>query len=278
MPQALRFQTFPFWAFPFRPVRLVLALTGALVIGGYFGPAQAQSSPQSSAPAESRSAFTPEQRAEIVRILRDALQRDPSILRDAITVMQADDAKRQDETTRAAIVAQHDALYSSVDPSVGDPKADVTIIEFFDTRCPYCRRLEPTMANFLNSDSRVRLVYKDMPILGPASVLGSRALLAAQRQGGYDKLRTAIMQAPPDTTIEMIQQAAEAAGLDWNRLHKDMDDPAVQARLDANVRLARELGIQGTPALVIGEAMIPGAVDVADIKQAVAEARATAKN
>ena len=119
------------------------------------------------------------------------------------------------------------------------------------------------MAELLARDHGVRLVYKDLPILGPASVLGSKALLAAQKQGGYEKLRAAIMAAPPQTTEAIIQEAAQRLGLDWKRLRHDMDDPAIQARI----------GIEGTPALVIGGDLIPGAVDLADLRKAVTTAR-----
>jgi protein-disulfide isomerase len=207
--------------------------------------------------------FTPAQRAEIVQILRDALKQDPSILRDAVAAMQADEGDHQ----RAALVAAKDALIDPADPVGGNPKGDVTIVEFFDTRCPYCRKLEPTMADLLTRDHGVRLVYKDLPILGPASVLGSKALLAAQKQGA------AIMTAPPQTTEAIIQDAAQRLGLDWKRLRHDMDDPAIQARIDANLKLARSVGIEGTPALVIGGELIPGAVDLAELRKAVTTAR-----
>jgi protein-disulfide isomerase len=213
--------------------------------------------------------FTPVQRAEIVQILRDALKQDPSILRDAVAAMQADEGDHQ----RAALAAVKDTLVDPADPVGGNPKGDVTIVEFFDTRCPYCRKLEPTMADLLSRDHGVRLVYKDLPILGPASVLGSKALLAAQKQGGYEKLRAAIMAAPPQTTEAIIQEAAQRLGLDWKRLRHDMDDPAIQARIDTNLKLARSVGIEGTPALVIGGDLIPGAVDLADLRKAVTTAR-----
>ncbi|HEX3404522.1 MAG TPA: DsbA family protein [Acetobacteraceae bacterium] len=217
--------------------------------------------------------FTPAQRAEIVQILRDALKQDPSILRDAVTAMQADDGDRQQVASRAALAAAKDTLIDAADPVGGNPRGDVTIVEFFDTRCPYCRRLEPTMAELLARDHGVRLVYKDLPILGPASVLGSKALLAAQKQGGYEKLRDAIMAAPPDTTKAMIQETAQKLGLDWKRLEHDMDDPAIATRIKANLVLAHAIGIEGTPALVIGGEMIPGAVDTAELTKAVATAR-----
>jgi protein-disulfide isomerase len=259
--------------------RLVL-LAAALSAGMAAGPAPDAAPPAAAGtPAISMppGSFTPAQRAEIVAIVRDALKQDPSILRDAVAALQADTASQQAAASRAAITAQHAALSDPADPAIGNPKGDVTIVEFFDTRCPYCRHLDPTVSQFLQQDPGVKLVFKDLPILGPASLLGSKALLAAQRQGGYEKLRTAIMQAPPDTTMDMIKSLALSAGLDWPRLQRDMNDPAIQARLSANVQLAHDLGIEGTPAMVIGDQLIPGAVDVADLQKAVSDAR-TAKN
>lgn len=215
--------------------------------------------------------FTPAQRAEIVATVRDALKQDPSILRDAVVALQADESERSQAATRAAIAQTQ--LVTPADPAVGDPNGDVTIVEFFDTRCPYCRKLEPVMDSFLAKDHRVRLVFKDLPILGPASVLGTKALLAAQKQNAYSKMREAVMKMPPDTTLPQIEAAARGLGLDWPRMSKDMADPAIQSRIDANLKLAHALGIQGTPALVIGNDLIPGAVDLQELQKAVAAAR-----
>jgi protein-disulfide isomerase len=213
--------------------------------------------------------FTPAQRAEIVQIMRDALKKDPSILRDAVSAMQDEDSQQQ----RAKIASLGGKLVSADDPVGGNPTGDVTIVEFFDTRCPYCRKMEPTMTQLLARDHGVRLVYKDLPILGPPSVLGSKALLAAQKQGGYEKLRAAIMSAPPQTTKPMIKDAAVKLGLDWPRLEHDMDDPAIAAQLDGNVKLARSIGVDGTPALVIGGDLLPGAMELGDLQEAVTAAR-----
>ena len=221
--------------------------------------------------------FTPAQRAEIIAIVRDALKHDPSILRDAVTALQADDGARQAAESQAVLAAHRDALVTPADPVAGNPHGDVTIVEFFDTRCPYCRRMEPVMEQFLAQDHGVKLVYKDLTILGSASVLGSKALLAAQEQGGYDKLRAAVMQLPPDTTLPMIQTAAERLGLDWGKLLHAMDSPAVQQRIDANLKLARALDIEGTPALVIGDTMVPGALDLAELQKDVAAERDSPK-
>lgn len=221
--------------------------------------------------------FTPAQRAEIVQILRDALVHDPSILRDAVASLQADDDRRHAAAAASAIAQEKSALLADpADPVAGNPKGDVTIVEFYDTRCPYCRTMRPVVDKLLQSDPKLRLVFKDIPVLGPASVLEARALLAAQRQGGYLKLQAALMEAPPSATMDTVHQAAEQVGLDWARLSKDMDDKAIKQRLNANLALANKLGIQGTPAYVVGTEMIPGAVQLADLQAVVAEARKAA--
>ncbi len=215
--------------------------------------------------------FTPAQRAEIVAVVRDALKKDPSILRDAVVALQADETERSQAASRAAIAQNQ--LVTPADPSVGNANGDITIVEFFDTRCPYCRKLDPVMDSFLSKDRKVRLVYKDLPILGPGSVMGTKALLAAQKQNAYAMMREAVMKLPRDTTLPQIEATARGLGLDWPQMEKDMADPAIQARIDANLKLAQELGIQGTPALIVGNELIPGAIDLQELQKAVADAR-----
>ncbi|MEO9191290.1 MAG: DsbA family protein [Acetobacteraceae bacterium] len=228
-------------------------------------------------PLARAASFTPAQRAEIVGILRDALKMDPSILRDEEQALQADDHARQDQASHAAIARDHDALVSDpADPVAGNPAGDVTVVEFYDTRCPYCRRMLPTMAALLKAEPNVRLVYKDLPILGPSSVLEASALLAAQRQGGYSRLRQAFMHATGGSTLQSIRAEADRQGLDGARLLRDMDDPAIRARLDANLKLAHDLDVEGTPVLIVGNQMVVGAVDLADLRAAIAKARSGA--
>jgi len=130
------------------------------------------------------------------------------------------------------------------------------------------------MARLLAQDHSVRLVYKDLPVLGPASVLAAHALLAAQQQNGYDKLRAALMHAPPEYTKEQVLAIARKVGLDVDRLARDMDDPAIATRLDANLALATALGIDGTPALVVGDVLVPGAIELSELEKDIATARA----
>ena len=216
--------------------------------------------------------FTPAQRDEIVSILRDALKRDPSILRDAVTALQADDEHRTERATTDALARLGNGLVDPADAVEGNARGDVTMVEFYDTRCPYCRRMLPEMAELLKEEPGLKLVMKDLPILGPASQLESRALLAAQRQGGYFRLRDALMTGPASTP-DSLRDTATRLGLDGNRLLRDMDDPAIKARLAANVDMARQIGIQGTPAMIVGHQFIAGAADIEDLRHAIALAR-----
>jgi protein-disulfide isomerase len=240
-----------------------LALLGGLLAGLAVLPAAAQVG-----------AFTPAQRTEIVQIIRQALRQDPSILRDAISALQDDEAQRKETATERAIGGLQAALVGNpADPEAGNPKGDVTVVEFYDVRCPYCRRMVPVMAELLKHDPRVRLVFKDIPILGPGSVLGAKALLAAQNQGGYTRLHALLMTGNPNIDTDRLKQASERAGLDWARLQRDMDSTAVAERIKANLALAHQLSINGTPAYVIGRQLLPGAVELADLQEAVAAAR-----
>ena len=159
------------------------------------------------------------------------------------------------------------------DPVAGNPAGDVTVVEFYDVRCPYCRRMLPVVAELLRRDPGVRFVYKDFPILGPASTLAARALLAAHKQGGYLKMHTALMTGAPALDQDGLRAATGRAGLDWERLQRDMNDPEIAARIAANLALGKRLEIQGTPAYIIGDQVLPGAVEVADLLAAVAVAR-----
>lgn len=219
--------------------------------------------------------LTPDQREEVVRILRNALVNDPSILRDALAALQEAEDRARAEARRAAIRAEAAALLRDpADPVRGNPAGDVTIVEFFDVRCGFCRRLHPELEALIAADPGVRVVMKDLPILGPQSVVAARALLAAHRQGGYARLYDALMRLRGEPTEAAIQAEARRLGLDWARLRRDMDDPAISARLEGTLDLARRLGIEGTPALVIGDTLIPGAVDRATLARTVAEVRA----
>ncbi|NDG48281.1 MAG: DsbA family protein [Rhodospirillales bacterium] len=218
--------------------------------------------------------LTEAQRAEVLALLRRALAEDPSILRDALAAMDSAEQAATAETQRRAIRAQADALLrDAADPVRGNAGGAITIVEFFDARCGYCRAMHATLEEMLRRNRDVRLVLKDMPILGPNSLLASRALLAAQRQGRYLPLHDALMRLREEVNEAVLRREAERLGLDWPRLRREMDEPAITRRIEANLALARALDIQGTPALVIGDSIIPGAMQLAQLEAAIAAIR-----
>jgi protein-disulfide isomerase len=219
--------------------------------------------------------FTAEQRAAIVDILREALVADPTILRDAVTALQEAEQREAAAAQAQAMVAREaELLRNPADPVLGNPNGDVTVVEFYDYRCPYCRRAHPEVRALLASDRNVRYVAKELPILGPASQVAARIALAAHRQGKWEAVNMRLMNLPGEPTEANMIAAAAVAGADVSRLRQDMQDPAIATQLTANLALARALGITGTPAFVIGGRITPGAVDRAELARLVAAARA----
>jgi len=219
-------------------------------------------------------AFTPAQRQEIIRIVREALKADPSILRDAVTSLQSDNAAREAADTKSRLTAAHKELIDKPgDPVAGNPAGDVTIVEFYDPRCPYCRRMMPTIDALLRKDHGVRLVYKDIPVLGEASITEARAILAAQNQGAYLKMQAALMTNAAEPSASMIRDTARTLGLDPAKLVADMNGTGVNTRIQQNMTLAHDLKVEGTPVFIVGDQVVPGAMDQANLETLIAAAR-----
>jgi protein-disulfide isomerase len=159
----------------------------------------------------------------------------------------------------------------------GNPNGDVTIVEFFDYRCPYCKRNHADLAQLVKADPNLRVVSKDFPVLGPDSIVAARATLAAIPQGGYQRLHDAILQASGPLSADDIFALADTAGLSSERIAHDMTSPEVESAVNRNIGLARALGISGTPTFVIGDRIIPGAIDLAGLRQLVKAQRSAAQ-
>lgn len=216
-----------------------------------------------------------EAQEEAVRaLIRDALVNDPSLLKEAITALQT----REDEAQTAQIAAQIAAIGPALTrpegvPVLGNPKGDVTVVEFSDYHCGYCKRAFPVLWDTIEADGNVALIVLEFPILGEESVRAARAALAAVKQDLYAPMHRALMAHKGAFTDEVIRRIATEQGADVDRLMRDMDDPAINARLGATYQMAQALGISGTPAFVIGDRLIPGAMPPDHLKALIAEAR-----
>ena len=202
-------------------------------------------------------------KAAIERIVHDYILANPEILPQAMERLQARDVSKAVSANRALIETPFAGAWE------GAPDADVTVVQFFDYACGYCRQSLPDIDRLLAEDKRVKIVYRDMPVLGPDSEAAARLSLAAAKAGRYGQFHRA-MYATGRPDAQARERAARAVGLDV-RAATSTD---VEAALDVNRQLQNALGLSGTPSWVVGDKVLSGAVGYDAIKAAVAEARA----
>lgn len=198
----------------------------------------------------------------------------PEVIEQAL---QSLEVTRQEEerlrVVQAVATHQEELLRDPASPASGNLNGDVTVIEFFDYRCGYCKRVASAVTQLQRDDPGVRVVYKDFPILGEASIVGARAALAAREQGKHQAFHEAMLASDNELTHEEIFSIAQRVGLDVKKLDADLQAPEWQAAIDRNHALAKLLGISGTPGFVVGGEVYPGALELAGIKALVAKAR-----
>src|SRR5947208_1294384 len=218
--------------------------------------------------------FTPDQRKAIESIIHDYLTKNPDVLLDALQA--AEDKMKGDAKDKAAqaLSTRRREIFEDPDtPVAGNPNGDVSLVEFFDYRCPYCKQVEPSLDALLSEDRQLRLVYKEFPVLGPESVSAARAALAARKQDKYDAMHHALMTLKGQIDEAALFRAASSVGLDVERLKRDMAAPDIDRMLKANGSLAAALDIRGTPGFVIGNEIVPGAISLDALKGLNAPAR-----
>lgn len=179
-------------------------------------------------------------------------------------------AQQQPDMSRKTVVDD------PIAPKRGSAGYDVSIVEFFDYNCPYCRRMEPVLNALLASDPKVRIIYRDWPIFGPPSREASQAAIASQWQERHAAFHEALMTAPGKLDSAGVRNAAIRAKVDWPRLQRDLkahgsEIDALLARTDA---IAGVIGFNGTPGLIVGSQVVAGAVDLPALARLVASARA----
>jgi protein-disulfide isomerase len=212
---------------------------------------------------------------EFGKRVRDYLMQNPEILRDVLQELERKERARQAQATQETIAAKAGDLFRAEgDLVIGNPQGDVTIVEFMDYNCGYCKRSLPDVMKLVEADKNLRVVIKEFPILGPSSITASRAALAAARQDKYKEMHAALMGHKGALNDEAIFELAKSAGLDVDKLKADMEDKAIAARIEQNHQLASMLGIDGTPAFVIDQQLIPGALGYEALAAAIGDVRA----
>jgi protein-disulfide isomerase len=218
--------------------------------------------------------FSAEQRRAIEAIVRDYLMKNPDVMLDVLEAAK-EKIGNEERAQRTKVLAERrrDIFEDPNAPVAGNPQGDVTLVEFFDYRCPYCKQVAPAIEALLGEDKQLRVVYKEFPVLGPESVTAARAALAARRQGKYEALHHALISMKGQISEAAILDAAKSVGLDVVRLKRDMAAPEIDAMLQANHQLAAALDIRGTPGFVIGDEIVPGAVGLDSLRQLITAAR-----
>ena len=249
-----------------RPAALLL--TAALAA---FAPvaAQAQSAPSSvAAPMDDA------QRKAIEGVVRDYLMKNPEIILEAVDALQQRQKVAEEEKARKALTENKKALFENpVDVVIGNPQGDVTVVEFFDYQCGYCKAVQGDTQRLIKDDGKVRFVLKEFPILGPASVTAAKAAIASRAQGKYVDYHNALMAHRGQLDDDTIMRLAKSVGIDADKLKKDMESPDVLKVVAVNQMLAEQLNIRGTPAFIIGDSLVPGAIKLDEMKRLVDAAR-----
>jgi protein-disulfide isomerase len=228
----------------------------------------------SSLVAAEKNATAPKNKSDVEQIVHDYLLNHPEVVIEAVKKYQDNQKAEEAKKAQEGLVSHQSQLLS--DPTSPAGGADVsagavTVVEFFDYRCGYCKKMAPSIAKYVNG-SKIRLVYKEFPILGPDSTVAAKAALAARKQGDYLKFHQDLMGLQGTITMAAIEKLASAHNLDVAKLKVDMEDPDIKSQLSINEKLAAAIGVSATPSFVIGNELITGAMDDQEFQSKIAKA------
>jgi protein-disulfide isomerase len=223
-------------------------------------------------PAPDVSAALPKD--EFERRVRDYILNNPEIIMEAARRFEQRQRAAEESEATAVLKARADEILRDKDSPVGgNPNGNVTLVEFFDYNCPYCRQVTPIMQEAEAADLQLRVVYKEFPILGPNSTFSAKAALAVHRQGKYLAFHKELMLERGVADEAKVLKIAAKIGVDVDRMNSDMNDPAIEAAIERNLALAQALRVSGTPSFVIGDQVLRGATDLKTLQSLIRQAR-----
>lgn len=213
----------------------------------------------------------PTDKAAIERIVHDYILTHPEIIPEAMTGMQTRDVARLLKSNRAEVETPFPGAIA------GNPAGDVTLVEFFDYACPYCRAAHDDIKQLIATDHGLKVVYREFPVLTEASGEAALAALSAAKQGRYTAFHDRMFETGGRVEHERTVALVRAAGLDERRTAADLTNPALKAEIKRNLDLGRALGLTGTPTFVVGDHILSGAVGHDKLAAAIAAARREAR-
>jgi protein-disulfide isomerase len=226
-------------------------------------------------PAANAAEFNDGQRQEMESIIKDYLLSHPEILQEMSQILEQKQKQAEDEQRKDGLVKNADQIFrDKADFVAGNPDGKVTMVEFFDYNCGWCKKGFPEVMSLLDTDKDLKFVLKEFPIFGEDSEYAAKAAIASGKQGKYWDLHTAMFSHGGKITKESVDEIAAGIGLNMNQLKKDMKDPALTEILERNRALAQSLAINGTPAFIIDDKLVPGYLPKAELATAINEIRA----
>lgn len=204
--------------------------------------------------ADEATASTPmsdAQKKDIQKVVHDYLVSNPEVLLEASQALQQKQQQNMQQQAQSAILENAEQLFQGKLTTAGNPKGNVTVVEFFDYQCIHCKKMSPTLDSLVKKDSDLRIIYKEFPIFGKGSEMASRVALAAGMQGKYQAMHEALFKLDKRMDNKIVMEAAKSIGLDMAKLKTDMDSKEVTAILDDNRKLAEKLHLMGTPAFIV---------------------------
>ena len=219
--------------------------------------------------------FDNSQRQEIETIVRDYLLNNPEILQEMSQILEQRQRQTEDKQRKDGLAKYANQIFrDKSDYVAGNPKGNVTMVEFFDYNCPWCKKDFPDVMALIEEDKELKVVLKEFPILGPDSEYAAKAAIAAGKQGKYLQMHTALYQHEGKVTEAIVDEIAAAQGLNMDQLKKDMEDPKTAEIITRNRDLAQSLAINGTPAFVIDDKLVPGYLPKDELANMIKEVRA----
>lgn len=219
--------------------------------------------------------ISPAQKIEFEKLVHDYLLEHPEILRDMSNKLEANDKLAADTARNTTLTTQaKEIFHNPIDAVVGNPKGDVTIVEFMDYNCGWCKKSVTEMQALVAKDKNVRVVMKEFPIFGEGSEYAARAALASVKQGKYWEFHQAMFASEGKITTEVVDQIAKEHGLDVVKMKVDMKASEIDAAIRKNQALAQALALTGTPGFIVDDKLIPGYTELANLQTMLATTRA----
>jgi protein-disulfide isomerase len=219
--------------------------------------------------------FTDTQRDEIGAIVREYLMAHPEVLLDVSKALEAKQQEEEDKARLAGVSENKDEIFRSpADYVAGNPEGDVTMVEFFDYNCSWCKKGMPEVMKLLEEDKGLRFVLKEFPIFGADSEYAARAALASKKQGKYWEFHLAMLGHEGKVTKDSVDEIAAAQGLDVGLMKQDMESEEIAGTITRNQELAQRLAINGTPAFIIDNKVVPGFLPKRGLAQKIQDVRA----